>query len=163
MNVSLLAQIAWNPGFRGILVVAVGVIVLMGSVFLLLATNSGARFCAWRGPGTSFVSSAFAVVETSAGCQLRPSASAAVTSSCAPRAWASRSTPPPRSCRTFARASSKARCSSRTISSCARSRGSTTDLSSASVSAAGGPPSRKNQRSESRSSTVASSGRSGRR
>jgi hypothetical protein len=42
-HLPLLAQIAWNPGFRGILVVAVAVIVLMGSVFLLLGTNSGMR------------------------------------------------------------------------------------------------------------------------
>jgi hypothetical protein len=40
---NLLAAITWDPGFRGILVVAVGVIVLMGSVYLLLATNTGAR------------------------------------------------------------------------------------------------------------------------
>ncbi|MCU1453660.1 MAG: hypothetical protein JWN46_1806 [Acidimicrobiales bacterium] len=39
----LVGQIAWNPGFRGILVVAVAVIVLMGSVFVLLGTNSGMR------------------------------------------------------------------------------------------------------------------------
>src|SRR3954453_15496473 len=41
--VNMLAAISWDPGFRGILVVAVGVLVLMGSVYLLLATNSGAR------------------------------------------------------------------------------------------------------------------------
>jgi len=40
---TVLAAISWDPGFRGILVVAVGVGVLMGSVYLLLATNSGAR------------------------------------------------------------------------------------------------------------------------
>ncbi|HYI61067.1 MAG TPA: hypothetical protein VEW93_04615 [Acidimicrobiales bacterium] len=34
---------SWDPGFRGILTVGVGVAVLMGSVYLLLATNSGAR------------------------------------------------------------------------------------------------------------------------
>ena len=39
----VLAAITWSPGFRGILVVAVGVLVLMGSVYLLLATNTGAR------------------------------------------------------------------------------------------------------------------------
>jgi hypothetical protein len=38
-----LAAITWSPGFRGILVVAVGVIVLMGSVYLLLGTNTGWR------------------------------------------------------------------------------------------------------------------------
>ncbi|MCU1351698.1 MAG: hypothetical protein JWM05_907 [Acidimicrobiales bacterium] len=42
-NLLTLAQIAWNPGFRGILVVAVAVIVLMGSAFLLLGTNTGMR------------------------------------------------------------------------------------------------------------------------
>jgi hypothetical protein len=40
---TVLAAISWDPGFRGILVVTVGVLVLMGSVYLLLATNSGAR------------------------------------------------------------------------------------------------------------------------
>jgi len=39
----LFAGLAWNPGIRGILVVAVGVAVLCGSVYLLLATNVGAR------------------------------------------------------------------------------------------------------------------------
>jgi len=39
----LFAGIAWNPGIRGILVVVVGVSVLCGSIYLLLATNTGAR------------------------------------------------------------------------------------------------------------------------
>lgn len=39
----MLAALSWDPGFRGILVVAVGVIVLGGSTFLLLSTNSGPR------------------------------------------------------------------------------------------------------------------------
>lgn len=39
----MLAALSWDPGFRGILVVAVGVLVLGGSVYLLLATNSGPR------------------------------------------------------------------------------------------------------------------------
>lgn len=43
MDLLILSALSWNPGFRGILVVAVGVFVLMGSVYLLLATNSGAR------------------------------------------------------------------------------------------------------------------------
>lgn len=38
-----LAGIGWDPQIRGILVVAVGVVVLMGSVYLLLATNVGNR------------------------------------------------------------------------------------------------------------------------
>ncbi len=42
-HLQILAGIAFNPGIRGILVVAVGVGVLMGSVFLLLATNVGSR------------------------------------------------------------------------------------------------------------------------
>lgn len=37
------AGLAWNPGIRGILIVAVGVAVLMGAVFILLGTNVGAR------------------------------------------------------------------------------------------------------------------------
>jgi hypothetical protein len=36
-------NITWDPGLRGILVVAVGITVLMGSVYLLLATNLGSR------------------------------------------------------------------------------------------------------------------------
>jgi len=52
----LLAALAWDPGFRGILTVAVAVAILCGSVFLILATNNGARlgfllaltgFCGW--------------------------------------------------------------------------------------------------------------------
>jgi len=38
-----LAGIAWDPELRGILSVAVGVVVLLGSVHLLLATNLGNR------------------------------------------------------------------------------------------------------------------------
>lgn len=53
---SLLAALSWDPGFRGILTVAVAVAILCGSVFLILATNNGARlgfllaltgFCGW--------------------------------------------------------------------------------------------------------------------
>lgn len=40
---NLLAALTWSPGVRGVLVVAVGVAVLMGSVYLIMATNSGAR------------------------------------------------------------------------------------------------------------------------
>ena len=38
-----LAGISWDPEIRGILIVAVGAAVLMGSVYLLLATNLGNR------------------------------------------------------------------------------------------------------------------------
>ncbi len=41
--VQLFAGLAWDPGVRGILIVAVAVAVLMGSVYLLLSTNIGAR------------------------------------------------------------------------------------------------------------------------
>ena len=41
--INLLAALAWDPGFRGILTVAVAVTILCGSVFLILATNNGAR------------------------------------------------------------------------------------------------------------------------
>jgi hypothetical protein len=53
---SLLAALAWDPGFRGILTVVVAVTILCGSVFLILATNNGVRlgfllaltgFCGW--------------------------------------------------------------------------------------------------------------------
>lgn len=33
----------WDPGFRGLLTVVVATVILMGSVFLILATNSGVR------------------------------------------------------------------------------------------------------------------------
>ena len=39
----LLAGIAWDPQIRGFLAVGVGVVVLMGSVYLLLGTNLGSR------------------------------------------------------------------------------------------------------------------------
>ncbi len=39
----ILAGIAWDPQIRGFLAVLVGVVVLMGSVYLLLGTNIGAR------------------------------------------------------------------------------------------------------------------------
>lgn len=40
---NVIAGIAWDPQLRGILATAVGVVVLMGSVHLLLATNLGNR------------------------------------------------------------------------------------------------------------------------
>jgi hypothetical protein len=39
----LALTLTWTPGIRGVLVVAVGIIVLMGSVYLILGTNSGFR------------------------------------------------------------------------------------------------------------------------
>ena len=39
----LLAGIAWDPQIRGFLAVGVGVVVLLGSVYLLLGTNLGSR------------------------------------------------------------------------------------------------------------------------
>ncbi|WP_426574322.1 hypothetical protein [Aquihabitans sp. McL0605] len=42
--INVLASLwSWDPGFRGILTVLVAVTVLCGSVFLILATNNGAR------------------------------------------------------------------------------------------------------------------------
>lgn len=41
--VTTFAGIAWDPTIRGILVVVVGVLILCGSVYLLLATNLGTR------------------------------------------------------------------------------------------------------------------------
>jgi hypothetical protein len=41
--VNLFAGLTWDPGIRGILIVAVGVAVLMGSVYLIVGTNVGAR------------------------------------------------------------------------------------------------------------------------
>ena len=43
---SLLAQIGFDPEIRGALVVAVGVIVLFGSIWMIMATNQGARLAA---------------------------------------------------------------------------------------------------------------------
>jgi hypothetical protein len=39
----IIAGISWDPGIRGILIVMVGVVVLMGSVYLILGTNLGSR------------------------------------------------------------------------------------------------------------------------
>lgn len=39
----ILSALTWDPGFRGFLTVVLGTIILGGSVYLLLATNSGAR------------------------------------------------------------------------------------------------------------------------
>ena len=38
-----LAGIAWDPQIRGILTVATGSVVLLGSVWLIISTNSGTR------------------------------------------------------------------------------------------------------------------------
>lgn len=43
MSMNLLAAISFDPTIRGVLVVLVGVVVLVGSIYLLLATNTGAR------------------------------------------------------------------------------------------------------------------------
>lgn len=43
MTFEILAGLSWTPGFRGMLSVLVGVVVLYGSVALILGTNSGAR------------------------------------------------------------------------------------------------------------------------
>lgn len=43
MTANLLAGIAWDPQIRGFLALAVGVVVLLGSVYLLLLTNVGSR------------------------------------------------------------------------------------------------------------------------
>ena len=42
-TINVLAGIGWDPQIRGFLATAVGVVVLMGSVYLLLATNVGHR------------------------------------------------------------------------------------------------------------------------
>jgi len=42
-TVQIIAGIAFDPGIRGVLVVLVGVVVLMGSVYLILGTNLGSR------------------------------------------------------------------------------------------------------------------------
>ena len=42
-TVHVLAGIAWDPQIRGFLAVLVGVVVLLGSIYLLLLTNLGAR------------------------------------------------------------------------------------------------------------------------
>jgi hypothetical protein len=40
---TLAFEVSWDPGIRGVLVVAVGVSVLMGSVYMILSTNLGSR------------------------------------------------------------------------------------------------------------------------
>lgn len=40
---NLIAGLGWNPGLRGLLSVFLGVFILMGSIYLILATNTGAR------------------------------------------------------------------------------------------------------------------------
>lgn len=42
-TIDLIAGLAWDPEIRGFLAVLTGVVVLMGSVWLLLSTNSGTR------------------------------------------------------------------------------------------------------------------------
>src|SRR3954447_4209699 len=43
MHTLVLGSISWDPFIRGVLIVAVAVLVLCGSIYLLLATNTGAR------------------------------------------------------------------------------------------------------------------------
>ncbi len=43
MTIELLGALTWAPGFKGLLTVAVAVIILCGSIALILGTNSGAR------------------------------------------------------------------------------------------------------------------------
>ena len=40
---TFLAAIAFDPAIRGVLVVMIGVVVLLGSLYLLVATNTGVR------------------------------------------------------------------------------------------------------------------------
>ena len=40
---STLLAISWEPEIRGVIVVLIGVVTLMGSVYLILGTNVGAR------------------------------------------------------------------------------------------------------------------------
>ena len=42
-TLQIIAGISWDPGIRDILIVMVGVVVLMGSVYLILGTNLGSR------------------------------------------------------------------------------------------------------------------------
>ena len=42
-GLAMIGAIAFDPTVRGILVVVVGTVVLMGSIFMILATNSGVR------------------------------------------------------------------------------------------------------------------------
>src|SRR6202022_2626434 len=43
INSGLMAGITWNPFIRGLLIVVVAVLLLPGSVYLVMATNTGAR------------------------------------------------------------------------------------------------------------------------
>src|SRR3954447_1900519 len=42
-SLHVLAGIAWDPQIRGFLTLAIGVVVLLGSIYLLLLTNVGVR------------------------------------------------------------------------------------------------------------------------
>jgi hypothetical protein len=42
-HLHLFAGLSWDPAIRGILVVAVAVAILLGSIYLIIATNTGAR------------------------------------------------------------------------------------------------------------------------
>ena len=43
LSLANLLAIGWQPEIRGITVVVIGVVVLMGSVYLILTTNLGSR------------------------------------------------------------------------------------------------------------------------
>ena len=43
MTAQLLAALAWDPQIRGALIVVTAFVILPGSVYLLLATNTGAK------------------------------------------------------------------------------------------------------------------------
>ena len=42
-SLATLLAISWQPEIRGVSVVVIGVVVLMGSVYLILTTNLGSR------------------------------------------------------------------------------------------------------------------------
>ena len=57
-GLAMIGAIAFDPTVRGILVVVVGTTVLMGSIFMILSTNSGVRVgsssrCRASSPGCS--------------------------------------------------------------------------------------------------------------
>jgi hypothetical protein len=54
MLLHTIAGIAWDPQIRGFLALGVGVVVLMGSVYLLLGTNLGTRLGFLLGTGAFF-------------------------------------------------------------------------------------------------------------
>ena len=88
--IALIAGLAWDPEIRGFLAVLTGIVVLMGSVWLILSTNSGTRL------GTLLASGALLMVFCELVSGNEGSAVAWLAAVLLPsRAWTSRKEPSP--------------------------------------------------------------------